>query len=38
MSLVKTIDRGDEIVKIFNHQLLGGEKITMNGKTLLDDD
>ena len=33
MSLVKTIDKGDELVKLFDHPLLGGEKITMNGKT-----
>ena len=33
MSLVKTIDKGDEVVKLFNHQLLGGEKVTIDGKT-----
>ena len=33
MSLVKTIDKGDEIVKLFNHPLLGGEKVVMGDKT-----
>ena len=33
MSLVKTIDKGDKVIKLFSHQLLGGEKVSIGGKT-----
>ena len=33
MSLVKTINKGDKVIKLFSHQLLGGEKVSIGGKT-----